>query len=90
MRIVWRARARADMVALVTHISRDSPSGAFRVHDQIEHTVGFLTDWPDMGRKGRQLDLRELVVPRTPYLVLYRRTERDVIVLRVLHTSRNR
>lgn len=78
------------MLALLDHISSDSPQGAAHVHDQIFHTLSFLADWPDMGRQGRRPGLRELVVPRTPYLVLYRRTQRDVFILRVLHGSRKR
>jgi toxin ParE1/3/4 len=91
MRIVWRARARADLLGLVSYIAKDSPSAAFRVHDQILHMVGFLADWPGLGRAGRRSGLHELVVPRTPYLVLYRRErENQVIILRVIHGRQKR
>lgn len=78
------------MLMLVRYISQDSPKGAARVHEQILSMVGLLADWPDLGRQGRRRDLRELVVPRTPYIVLYRRTPAEVIVLRVVHGSQRR
>jgi toxin ParE1/3/4 len=90
MKIVWRARARADMHELVEFIARDRPKAAFRVHDQITHMIGFLEDWPDLGRTGRRAGLRELVVPSTPYLVLYQHEDDEITILRVLHGRRNR
>ncbi|MBY0562800.1 MAG: type II toxin-antitoxin system RelE/ParE family toxin [Hyphomonadaceae bacterium] len=51
-------------------------SGSTRVRAQILHSVSFLADWPDLGRKARR-DYRELVVPHSPYVVIYRRTIAD-------------
>lgn len=90
MKVVWRARARADLSAIVAHIAAESPAGAARVHDQILHMISFLVEWPDMARAGRKPGLRELVVPTTSYLVLYRRAPRKVTILRVLHGSQRR
>ncbi len=77
------------MRSLVEYISRDSPRGAFRVHDQITKMAGLLAEWPDLGRQWRKHS-RELVVPRTPYIVIYRKTKRAVIIQRVLHGRQKR
>jgi toxin ParE1/3/4 len=90
MRIVWRARARADILAIVAYIARDSQKAAFETHDQIVRMVGLLSLWPELGRKGRKADLRELVIAHTPYIVIYRRTKRQVTILRVFHAAQNR
>ena len=43
---------------------------------------------PAIGRPGRVLGTRELVIGRLPYIVPYRVREKDIEILRVLHTSR--
>lgn len=89
MKIVWRARARADIVALVSYLERESPKSAARVRDEILDAVGVLSMWPAMAKEIRD-GVRELVVTRTPYVVIYRLTRERVTVLRVIHTSRKR
>jgi toxin ParE1/3/4 len=89
MKVVWRRKARAEIDALVAYISQDSPAGATRVRDQILEMVSLLEMWPDLGRK-RDADLRELVVAKTPYVVIYRRTPSKVTIVRILHGMRKR
>ena len=43
---------------------------------------------PAIGRPGRVLGARKLVIGELPYIVPYRVRETDVEILRVLHTSR--
>jgi plasmid stabilization system protein ParE len=87
MKVVWRRKARAEIDAIVAYISKDSPAGAVRVRDQI--LVSLREMWPDLGRE-RNAGLRELVVAKAPYVVLYRRTTNKVTIVRVLHGMRRR
>jgi len=89
MKVVWRARAQAELAAIVERISRDDASAAIRLRDQVLHSVSFLADWPEMGRRGKR-NLRELVIAHTAYLVLYRVTPGKVTIVRVLHGMRRR
>lgn len=89
MKVEWSVQARAELIDILAHITQESPSGAARIHAQILHSISFLTDWPEIGRPGRR-GYRELVIPHTPYVVLFRRTPEVVIVVRVLHASRRR
>jgi plasmid stabilization system protein ParE len=50
--------------------------------------VAALADQPALGRPGRIPGTRELVVPKTRYIVPYRVQGQTVEVLRVFHTSR--
>jgi len=75
---------------MVVVASRDSPSGAVRMYEQIEHMVSFLADWPKLGRQGRRRNVRELVIPQTPYVVLYKRKGAAIYVLRVMHGRQKR
>jgi plasmid stabilization system protein ParE len=89
MKIEWRAQARAELLAILDHIANESPAGAARVHAQILHSVSFLVDWPEIGRKRRG-KYRELVIPHTPYVVLFILSRTTVTIVRVIHASRRR
>jgi len=89
MKIEWSAQARAELDVAIDYIVAESPSGAARIRKQILDSVGLLADWPDIGRKGRR-GFRELVIPHTPYIVIYRRSARSVTILRVRHGARRR
>jgi len=43
---------------------------------------------PGLGRPGRVEGTRELVVPRTPYIVAYTVIDDQVMILSVIHSSR--
>jgi toxin ParE1/3/4 len=47
-----------------------------------------LVDHPHIGRPARVAGTRELIVPRTPYLLPYRVRGQTVEILRVYHGAR--
>lgn len=89
MRLRWTRRAERDLDAIAAYIGQDSPAAAARVIlelvDQVESILG---SQPAAGRPGRVIGTRELVIGGLPYVVPYRVRERDLEILRVLHTSR--
>lgn len=89
MRLRWTKRAERDLDDIAVYIDQDSPAAAARVVleliDQVETS---LQAHPAIGRPGRLLGTRELVIGGLPYIVPYRVREKDIEVLRVLHTSR--
>jgi toxin ParE1/3/4 len=88
VRIEWRPAARADLFDLVSYIALDSLSAAVRMHDAITAAVQGLPAHPLRGRPGRMDGTRELVVPQTPYVVVYSASATVIEVLRVLHGAR--
>ena len=72
MTVVWTRRAIRQLVALRNHIARDSEQSAARAAQRILEAVELLNEQPEIGRPGRILGTRELVIPGTPYLVPYR------------------
>lgn len=86
---VWSPEAIADLIALRTYIEEYNPAAAQRVALHIIHNVEtLLPSHPEMGRPGRVPGTRELVVPRTPYVVPYRLVGNTIQVLRVFHGAR--
>ena len=89
MRLRWTKRAERDLDEIAKYIGQDSPAAAARVIlEVIDQVESSLTAHPAIGRPGRVLGTRELVIGGLPYVVPYRVREIDIEILRVLHTSR--
>jgi toxin ParE1/3/4 len=89
MKILWSLKAIQDLDSLRAYIAEESPANAQRVVLRILHDVEeLLPDHPQMGRAGRVPGTRELVVPRTPYIVPYRVDRQTIQILRVYHGAR--
>ena len=85
MRLKWHKRAVRDLQAARAYIAQDDPRAAARVAERILEAVEKLPNSPGLGRPGRVIDTRELVISGTPYLVPYRVVGDAVVILRVLH-----
>lgn len=88
MRIRWNPKADKDLENVEDYISQDSPQAAIKVAIDIINQVERLREFPAMGRAGRVVGTRELVISGKPYIVSYRIKENVIEILRVLHTSR--
>ena len=86
MILIWSRQAVADLEKLRRHIEVHDPSAASKVATWILEAIRQLEQFPGMGRPGRIAGTRELVVKRTPYLVVYRIGREAVHLLRIFHT----
>jgi toxin ParE1/3/4 len=69
----WSPEAIDDLAALRAYIEQDDPAAARRVALHIVESIEtLLSNNPEMGRPGRVPGTRELVIPRTPFIVPYR------------------
>jgi toxin ParE1/3/4 len=85
MRIKWHRKARQDLRNIRVYIAEDNPKAAANAAATILQAVELLPENSAIGRPGRVIDTRELVVAGTPYLVPYRVMGDVVVILRVLH-----
>ena len=88
MNVKWTRTALRNLDQEAEYIAKDDPGAARRTVERILHSVQYLARHPAMGRPGRVLGTRELVVPRTPYLIPYRVRGNCVEILRVFHGAR--
>lgn len=90
MKLIWLPQAIATRDAQLRYIELDSLKAAIEQGDQIERQVEQLLAHPEMGRRGRTKGTRELVISRTPFIVVYRinRLAGRIEVMRVLHGAR--
>jgi len=85
VRLLRRDSYAEDLERIAEHIARDKPGAALAMWDEIESKVERLREFPNSGRPGRLKGTRELVVPRTPFIVVYRVAKTHVELIRVLH-----
>jgi plasmid stabilization system protein ParE len=85
MTVVWSRRAVRHLRTLLDSISSDGRQRAELVAARIVETVELLSTQPHMGRPGRVVGTRELVVPRIPYLIPYRVRGDRLEVIAVFH-----
>jgi toxin ParE1/3/4 len=83
--LIWLRKAINDRDAQLDYIAEENPLAAIEQGDRIASHVDKLLQHPEMGRAGRKKSTRELVVPRTPFIVVYRLKGDRIEILRVLH-----
>jgi plasmid stabilization system protein ParE len=92
MKLLFDARAVEDLESIHQFIAADNPHAARAVTDRIVASIGRLVQFPEMGRTGTVVGTREWVIPRLPYIAVYRTApDRDaVIIVGVFHGARDR
>lgn len=91
MDIFWGDGAKRDFNAAIAFIRSESPAGATRVGERILAAVSLLSEFPELAPASQKhRDLRQLVVAKTPYLVIYRISDGRVEIRAVVHASQRR
>jgi toxin ParE1/3/4 len=85
MKVVWSRRAIRHLASLRKFISKDSEQNAGLVAERILDVIELLQTQPEMGRPGRVLGTRELVIPGTPYIIPYRVRRERLELIAVFH-----
>lgn len=90
MRVEWSDLASGDLDDLVRYISRDSAFYARRFGQKVVLATRRLREFPESGRmvpEAENKTLREIIVQG--YRVMYRMETDRVLVLAVMHGSRD-
>ena len=87
MELVWLPLARTQRTDAIDYIANESPSAALGQLDEIERQTDMLLEHPNLGRPGRVDGTRELVISKTPFIVIYRVRPRAkrIELIRMLH-----
>ncbi len=88
MIVRYARQALADLDHAREYIALDNPQAAQAMAARLREAIDGLRQFPERGRPGRVAGTRELVVPRTPFVVPYRIVGREIHVLAVLHGKR--
>ena len=88
MTLLWSPESIHDLIALRAHIAEHDPAAAKRVALHILYCVEhLLPENPKLGAPGRVPGTRELIIPKTPYIVPYCVRGSRIEIARVYHTS---
>jgi toxin ParE1/3/4 len=88
MKLFWSPTARRDLRDIRRYIAQSNPAAADDPVRRILGAADNLGVFPELGRAGRLAGSRELVIPRTPLIVVYAAGDRTVDVLAVIHSAR--
>jgi toxin ParE1/3/4 len=88
MELNWTPSALRDLDDAGNYITQDNPKAAVKMARHVQQAVEYLPVHPALGRSGRLLGTRELVVSGTPFIVVYRVRLNLIQIVRVLHHAR--
>lgn len=83
MKISWRPRAADDFEALITNSSAGNIANASRDKSLVETRIQQLVRFDQLGRKTRRQGVRELPIEGTPYVVVSKRLDEEILILRM-------
>lgn len=88
MKVVWLPRALRRLEQAKQYIEQDKPVAAIHTMRRIVECAERLAYFPEMGHPGRLPATRELVLPNTPFILVYRIQADRVEILTLLHSAR--
>lgn len=71
MRVHWTRRALRRIDQHIAFIAQWSPSAGYQMGQRVRQAVENLIDHPLLGREGRYIGTRELVVEGGRYIAVY-------------------
>ena len=87
MEIRFTRNAYADVDAIYDYIAADNPAMAQKILNKIENMIDYLADHPQLGRIGKVIGTRELIVPDTPYIIAYKIDQQVIDILAIIHSK---
>lgn len=84
----WSSRASADMDDIEAFLEARNASAAIRIVDRIVEAIDRLRQFPRLGHDGDLPETRELMVPGTPYFIVYRPEPTAIEIVAVIHGAR--
>jgi toxin ParE1/3/4 len=90
MRLRWTLAAAGDFESIGDYLAKHLPAFAKSTIQEIYQIILTLRTIPTRGRIGREEGTRELVLPRLPYIVVYRVKDKDIEILHIYHGAQHR
>jgi len=87
MTLRWTRRALRDMQHLHDYIADDNPAAVRRMVSRIREATSHLRRSPQIGKRGRIEDTRELMIAGTSYIMVYCLEGEQVQIVAVIHSA---
>lgn len=89
MNLVWASAAAEEWTEQYRFYFARNPAAARRMRERVMERAGQLRQFPRMGKPGRVDGSRELVIPGTPFVLVYDENPARVEILHVHDTRQN-
>ena len=90
MNVRYSARAYRHLDRIHDHINQHDTEVATRVIHHIRKKLRSLEEFPVLGHSRAIPGMREIVIPRLPFITVYRIVGDTVIILGVYHSAQKR
>jgi len=80
--------ARDDLRYIKEFLYERNQEACKKVLNYIFESIEKIPNNPNIGRIGKVLRTREFVLPKYPYFIVYQIKDENLLILRILHTSR--
>lgn len=90
LEILWSPLARKRLREIRDYVARDKPGAAERLAIRIVAAVDMLRHYPHIGRTGIEAGVRELVIGKTPYIVVYEIKADSITINTIWHGAQRR
>jgi len=88
MNVIYAPRALRDLESIANYLVERNPAGAANVLAAIKSSIDTLSFFPLIGRLVDDAGHRRVPVLRYPYVIFYRTTGDELLILHIRHTSR--
>lgn len=89
MLISWSPNSKEDYRNICSYLISHNILAALDIINRIDGSIGLLSENPYIGRKSEFTEARELVVPQTNYIVIYRIKTDVVELMQIYHAKQN-
>jgi addiction module RelE/StbE family toxin len=83
--IRWSDEAVFELESIFAYIVQDNEDAAVSTVERIHAAIDRAALMPYIGRVGKKEETRELVLPSTPYIVVYEILEETIFLVTILH-----
>lgn len=88
MKLRYTKTALRQIEQALSYIAVRSPQGAVSVAKRTQTVLAVVLDHPLAGQATSREGVRRLVLTPYPYVIFYRVTETEIVVLRFRHAAR--
>lgn len=88
MELIWADSAEADLFSIADHYAHENPDLPDKILSRIAKAALILIDQPRLGTPI-DIGLRKWRARRTPFILLYRVSETQVEIARVVHAAQD-
>ena len=88
MQVNWTKSALRDLEIEANYLNKINPSVESNFLEHVESSVALIKKYPELGRIGRVIQTRELILKKFQYILIYLVKASCIDIIRLLHTSR--